>query len=92
MLFIYFMFCNFIFMSFNYYVGPPTPRPVSLNVTPTFPSRVLRPFSSPFLCLEMELPLAPRLPSFPLPVPLDSDVDDWLKVLFLLGISTLGVR
>lgn len=59
---------------------------------PTLPSRVLRPFSSPFLCLEVELPLVLWLPSFPLPVPLDNDVEDWLTVLFRLGCSALIVR
>lgn len=62
------------------------------SLTPTFPSRVLRPLSSPFLCLEVELPLVLWLPSFPLPVPLDKDVEDWLTVLFRLGCSALGVR
>lgn len=59
---------------------------------PTLPSRVLRPFSSPFLCLEVELPLVLWLPSFPLPVPLDNDVEDWLTVRFRLGCSALIVR
>lgn len=59
---------------------------------PTLPSRVLRPLSSPFLCLEVELPLVLWLPSFPLPVPLDKEVEDWLTVLFRLGCSALGVR
>lgn len=61
-------------------------------LTPTLPSRVLRPLSSPFLCLEVELLLVLWFPSFPLPVPLDKDVDDWLTVLFRLGCSAFGVR
>lgn len=61
-------------------------------LTPTLPSRVLRPLSSPFLCLEVELPLVLWLPSLPLPVPLDKEVDDWLTVLFRLACSVLGVR
>lgn len=61
-------------------------------LTLTFPSRVLRPLSSPFRCLEVELPLVLWLPSFPLPVPLDKEVEDWLTVLFRLGCSALGVR
>lgn len=61
-------------------------------LTPTLPSRALRPLSSPFLCLEVELLLVLWFPSFPLPVPLDKDVDDWLTVLFRLGCSTFGGR
>lgn len=58
----------------------------------TLPSRAPRPLSSPFRCLEVELPLVLWLPSFPLPVPLDKEVEDWLTVLFRLGCSALGVR
>lgn len=61
--------------------------PTIRSLMPTLPSRVLRPLSSPFLCLEVELPLVLWLPSFPLPV-----VEDWLTVRFRLGCSALGVR
>lgn len=52
------------------------PRDNLWLLAPTLPSRVLRPLSSPFLCLEVELPFVLWLPSFPLPVPLDKDVED----------------
>lgn len=69
-----------------------TPIHTETLLTPTLLSRVLRPLSSPFLCLEVELLLVLWFPSFPLPVPLDKDVDDWLTVLFRLGCSAFGVR
>lgn len=73
--------------------GIQTPNALAIKLlTPTLPSRVPRPLSSPFLCLEVELPLVLWLPSFPLPVPLDNEVEDWLTVLFRLGCSALGVR
>lgn len=66
--------------------------PHQMSLPPTLPSRVLRPLSSPFLCLEVEVLFVLWPPSLPLPAPLESDVEDWLTVLFRLGCSAFGVR